>query len=223
MCTPQVTSVAVVDDHLLFASSLEKLINSFDGFSVILKAQNGKDLAKQLEQSEKLPEIVLLDINMPVMNGFETMSYIHEKYPKMRAVALSMDDNELFILKMLKLGANGYFLKDCHPNDLERGLREVRDRGFYYSESVTEVMVNAIHDDKESVDPKFRDVELQFIKLACSELTYREIAEELNLSPKTIDGYRQDVFKRLGVRNRVGMVLWALKNKLIDLQEHGPK
>ncbi|MAO07512.1 MAG: DNA-binding response regulator [Alteromonas sp.] len=217
MNTPQFTKVAIVDDHLLFASSLERLINSFNGFQVVLKAENGADLKKKLEEIPTPPDIILLDINMPIMNGFETIKWLREYHPEQKVVTLSMDDNELFILKMLKEGARGYFLKDIHPADLEKGLCEVRDKGFCYSKDVTEIMVTALNSNQDKLNPVFRDVELEFIRLSCTEMTYREIAEELNLSPKTIDGYRQDLFKRLGVRNRVGLVMFALKHKIIDL------
>ena len=118
---------------------------------------------------------------------------------------------------MLKEGAKGYFLKDIHPKTLEKALLDVMERGFYYSELVTNAMVNSLHSDLPDLDPEFNKNELQFIKLACSELTYKEIADKMKLSPKTVDGYRQDIFKKLGLRNRVGLVMYALKNKMINI------
>ncbi|MBW2937773.1 response regulator transcription factor [Aureisphaera sp. CAU 1614] len=210
-------TIAIVDDHLLFASSLEKLINSFQGFRVLFKAQHGLDLIDKLQNLNDLPDIILLDINMPVMNGFETLKWLTENHPTIRVLSLSMDDNEMYILKMLKEGAKGYFLKDIHPKTLEKALLEVMERGFYYSELVTNAMVNSLHSDLPDLDPEFNKNELQFIKLACSELTYKEIADKMKLSPKTVDGYRQDIFKKLGLRNRVGLVMYALKNKMINI------
>lgn len=210
-------TIAVVDDHLLFASSLEKLINSFQGFRVLFKAQHGLDLKDKLQNLSKLPDIILLDINMPVMNGFETLKWLTANHPSIHVLALSMDDNEMFILRMLKEGAKGYILKDIHPKALEKALLDVIERGFYYSEMVTNVMVNSLHSDLPDLDPEFNKNELQFIKMACSELTYKEIADKMKLSPKTVDGYRQDIFKKLGLRNRVGLVMYALRNKLIDI------
>ncbi|HAT64412.1 MAG TPA: DNA-binding response regulator [Flavobacteriaceae bacterium] len=210
-------TIAVVDDHLLFASSLEKLINSFQGFRVIFKAQHGLDLKDKLQHLSDLPDIILLDINMPVMNGFETLKWLTENHPTIRVLALSMDDNEMYILRMLKEGAKGYFLKDIHPKTLEKALIDVMERGFYYSEMVINAMVNSLHSDLPELDPEFNKNELQFIKMACSELTYKEIAEKMKLSPKTVDGYRQDIFKKLGLKNRVGLVMYALKNKLIEI------
>ncbi|MEZ4875145.1 MAG: response regulator transcription factor [Flavobacteriaceae bacterium] len=211
-------TVAIVDDHLLFASSLEKLIGSFKGFQVLFKAENGEDLKNQLKTQAQIPQIILLDINMPIMNGFETLKWLKIKHPQVIVLALSMDDNEMYILRMLKEGAKGYFLKDIHPGELETGLNEVIEKGFYYSDRVTSIMVDALHDNKMTSGPSFNDNELEFIQMACSEMTYKEIAEKMKLSPKTIDGYRQDIFKKLGLRNRVGLVLYALKNKLIEFR-----
>ena len=154
---------------------------------------------------------------MPVMNGFETLKWLTENHPTIRVLALSMDDNEMYILRMLKEGAKGYFLKDIHPKTLEKALIDVMERGFYYSEMVINAMVNSLHSDLPELDPEFNKNELQFIKMACSELTYKEIAEKMKLSPKTVDGYRQDIFKKLGLKNRVGLVMYALKNKLIEI------
>lgn len=211
------TTIAIVDDHLLFASSLEKLINSFQGFRVIFKAQHGLDLKDKLKHLTHLPDIILLDINMPVMNGFDTQKWLTANHPSIRVLALSMDDNEMFILRMLKEGAKGYFLKDIHPKDLENALIEVIERGFYYSEMVTNAMVNSLYEEAPDLEPEFNKNELQFIQMACSELTYKEIAEKMMLSPKTVDGYRRDIFKRLGLRNRVGLVIYALRNKLFKI------
>jgi DNA-binding NarL/FixJ family response regulator len=109
-----------------------------------------------------------------------------------------MDDKEMYILRMLKEGAKGYFLKDIHPKELERALLEVMERGFYYSEMVTNAMVNSLHNETPDINPEFNKNELQFIRMACSELTYKEIADKMKLSPKTVDGYRRDIFTRLG-------------------------
>lgn len=211
-------TIAIVDDHLLFASSLEKLINGFQGFSVVLKAQHGLDLKEKMKVQSNHPDIILLDINMPIMNGFETLKWLTVYYPDIKVLALSMDDNEMYVLRMLKEGAKGYFLKDIHPKDLENALIEVIERGYYYSEMVTNAMVNSLHGDAPDLEPEFNKNELTFMQLASSEMTYKEIAEEMRLSPKTVDGYRQDLFKKLGLRNRVGLVMYALKNKLIDFK-----
>lgn len=210
-------TLAIVDDHLLFGSSLEKLINTFDEFSVLFKARNGVELQKELGNQSTMPDIILLDYNMPVMNGYETVKWLTLNHPKIKVLALSVEDNEKIILKMIREGAKGYFLKDIHPDDLKDALHIVMEKGYYYSETVTNSMVNALHPNSGDAPVKLKVNELTFLQLACSEMTYKEIADIMNLSPKTIDGYRQELFNKLRVKNRVGLVIYALKKNLIEL------
>ncbi|SRX54951.1 response regulator transcription factor [Aequorivita sp. CIP111184] len=210
-------TVAIIDDHSLFARSLEKLINSFSNFKVLFHANNGLDLQDHIIEGGALPDIILLDINMPVMNGFETAEWIMQNHPKIKILALSMEDDEQTILKMLRKGAKGYLLKDIHPEILNTALKELMEKGFYHSEKVSETLLHSISPDEEGIVLDFKENELIFLQLACSEMTYKEIADVMDLSPKTIDGYRQDLFKRLKIKNRVGLVIFALKKNLIKL------
>ncbi len=210
-------TLAIVDDHLLFGSSLARLINSFDEFTVQFMARNGVDLQKELAKQNTMPDIILLDYNMPVMNGYETVKWLTENHPKIKVLALSVEDNEKTILKMIREGAKGYFLKDIHPDDLKEALHIVMDKGYYYTEKVTASMVNALHPNSQDKNIKLKENELTFMQLACSEMTYKEIADVMNLSPKTIDGYRQELFNKLRIKNRVGLVIYALKNNFIEL------
>jgi DNA-binding NarL/FixJ family response regulator len=206
--------IAIVDDHLLFASSLAKLIQTFSGYSVVFHAKNGLDLQEQLEAVDSNPDIILLDINMPVMNGHETIIWLTENHPNIKVLALSMDDNEDVILKMLRNGAKGYLLKDIHPEKLKEAMSEVLQRGYYHSEKVSAALLNSIGNDGKEDVPVFKENQSIFMKLACSEMTYKEIADIMCLSPKTIDGYRQELFNKLEIKNRVGLVLYALKNNI---------
>lgn len=210
-------TVAIVDDHSLFARSLEKLINSFSNFRVVFHAKNGNEFKEIIAGGNNLPDIVLLDINMPVMNGFETAEWIMDNHPKIKILALSMEDDEQTILKMLRKGAKGYLLKDIHPEILNTALKELMEKGYYHSEKVSETLLHSISPDEEGIIMDFKENELIFLQLACSEMTYKEIADVMDLSPKTIDGYRQDLFKRLKIKNRVGLVIFALKKNLIKI------
>ncbi|QCX37243.1 response regulator transcription factor [Aureibaculum algae] len=206
-------NVAIIDDHLLFAQSLKGLINTFSEFEVTQHALNGKIFIDNLKNESNLPEIALMDLNMPIMDGLETTKFLNENYPSIKVLALSMDDNESSILKMIKNGAKGYLLKDIHPDILKEALLALINEGYYHSKRVSDTLVHSLHPTEE---PKIKllDRELEFLKLASTEMTYKEIADVMHLSPKTIDGYREQLFKKLQVKNRIGMVVYALKNDL---------
>ncbi len=213
----EVHTVVIVDDHLLLSGSLEKLINSFDGFEVLFHASNGRELQLKLKNAAQQPSVILLDINMPVMDGFETAEWLTENHPDIKFLALSMEDDEQTILKMLRKGAKGYLLKDIHPDKLNIALQETVNKGYYHSDKVATTMLHALHNKNKTPEEPFKENELIFLQLACSEMTYKEIAYQMNLSPKTIDGYRQELFNRLHIKNRVGLVIYALKNNIIEI------
>lgn len=206
--------VFITDDHALFCKSLEMLINSFEDYSVGFIASNGKELIFRLQNpSLDAPDIILLDLNMPVMNGLETMDWIAANKPAIPVIVLSMQDNDDLILKMVKKGIKGYLLKDITPQLLKKALDDTLNYGFYHSEKVTRALVKSLSPEMSPV-VNLKDKEIEFIKLACSEMTYKEIADKMHLSPKTIDGYRQVLFDKLDIKSRVGLVLYALKNNL---------
>jgi DNA-binding NarL/FixJ family response regulator len=165
--------IAIVDDHLLFASSLAKLIQTFSGYKVVFHAKNGLDLQNQLKTVDSHPDIILLDINMPVMDGHETIVWLTEHHPEIKVLALSMDDNEEVILKMLRNGAKGYLLKDIHPEKLKEAMSEVLQRGYYHSEKVSMALLNSIGVDGKDDLPVFKENQIKLMKLSCSEMTYK--------------------------------------------------
>ncbi len=207
--------ITIVDDHLLFSQSLSYLIGTFKEFDVIGNYINGKEFINTLSSNEQKPDIVLLDVNMPIMDGIETMKWIKQNHADLKVLALSVNDDEVTIMKMITNGAKGYLLKDTHPKIFKEALIEVYERGFYYSEMVSGFLINKLNSDKNKVTLKER--ELEFIKLACTEKTYKIIADEMCLSPKTIDGYRESLFDKLEIRTRIGLVLYAIKNKIVSV------
>lgn len=208
-------SVVVVDDHTLLSEAIEGMVNAFDKFKVLYTCKNGKEIEERFVASPKnIPDIVLVDVNMPVMNGIETTEWIVTNYPHVYVMALSVEDADNTILKMLKAGAIGYLLKDTKREVLEKALLDIVDNGFYHTKNVTNLLLDSVSGKKEALNIRFKENELKFMQLACSELTYKEIAEKMFLSPKTIDGYRDSLFTKLNVRNRVGLVMYAIKNKI---------
>jgi len=205
--------VIIVDDHLLFARSLASLINSYDDYTVKHTFKNGSELVEKFSSGMKVPAIILLDINMPVMDGIATMKWLKKYQPTAKVLALSMEDDEQTILAMLRNGAKGYLLKDIQPVILKEAFDTVLTQGYYHTQEVTQTLMKSLNqDDNINKKVQIKDNELRFMILACEEMTYKEIAEEMCLSPKTIDGYRQHLFDILNVKNRVGLVVYAIKN-----------
>lgn len=210
--------IIIIDDHLLFARSLAGLIDSYEEYTVKHIFNNGSELVDKFSSGLKEPAVILLDINMPIMDGIATMKWLKKYHPKAKVLALSMEDNEQTILAMLRNGAKGYLLKDIQPIFLKKALDSVIEHGFFHTQEVTKVLMNSLNSDNEKTNRiQLKDVELQFIKLACEEKTYKEIADEMCKSPKTIDGYRQHLFEVLGVKNRIGLVMYAIRNGIVSL------
>jgi len=211
--------VALADDHILLRNGLAGLVKSFDDYTVLFEADNGQHLTEQIAE-KGVPDLVLLDINMPLKDGFETARWLRANHPEVRVMALSMLDNEQSIIRMLRQGAKGYILKDTHPREFKTALDTVMQKGFYYSEMVTGKLINAVNNLDTAADEvttlvKLTEKEIEFLKLACTEMTYKEIADKMNLSPRTIDGYRDALFEKLKVRTRVGLVMYAIKNDIV--------
>jgi two-component system invasion response regulator UvrY len=217
----QEISVALADDHTLLRNGLAGMINNFEGYQVILEADNGRQLIDAISNGVQ-PELVLLDINMPVMDGYETGLWLKEHHPGIRVLALSMYDNEQSIIRMLRYGAKGYLLKDTHPREFRSALDAVMNKGFYYSEMVTGKLIHAVNNMDEPLHggqafTKLNERETEFLKPACSEMTYKEIADKMFLSPRTIDGYRDALFEKLNLKTRVGLVMYAIRHGIVQV------
>ncbi|MFZ6024599.1 MAG: response regulator [Bacteroidota bacterium] len=209
--------VALVDDHVILRKSLTVLIGMLQDFNVILQAGNGKELLDQLND-EELPDIILMDITMPVMDGVETTKWLKQHYPGIKVIALSMIKNDLVVIRMLKNGARGYILKDCEPEELRQAMHEVYTKGYFYNELVTPKMKGKGL-EKEGVTQKamINEGELTFLRWACTEKTYKEIADEMAVSARTVDGYRDALFQKLQVTTRVGLAIYAIRHELVTV------
>lgn len=205
--------VGLVDDHQLFLKSLSLMLETLQDFEVIVEALNGMDLQHKLAVMEVLPDIILLDVNMPVMDGHATATWLQENYPSIKLIALSMNEKDGAIIQMFKAGCCAYLLKDVHPAVLEKALQEVNTKGYYNSDQVNPRRLLAPKEQKTMLTAK----EQQFLTLACSDRTYKQIAAEMFVSERTVDGYREALFQKLGVQSRVGMCLEALRQELVQL------
>lgn len=211
------TKIGLVDDHQLFLKSLSLMIESFGSYEVILEALNGNDLQDKIKGKKELPEMILLDVNMPLMNGKETALWLTEHHPQIKIVALSMNADDKAIISMIKAGCCGYLLKDTHPTELEKALDEINKRGYYNGDvgNINFRRLLAKSDEKDGL--ALSEKEQQFLTFACSELTYKQIAAKMFLSERTIDGYREALFKKFNVQSRVGLALEALRKELVSL------
>ncbi len=214
----KVYQVAVTDDHTLMRNALARLIASFENYSVIFEASNGRDLIEKI-QSHLIPDIILLDINMPEMDGFETAKWLTRNYPQIKVLALSMQSDESSIIRMLRLGAKGYLMKNVEPDELNVALESVIKKDFYLSETISGKVISGLHQDyHQPLEPvMLGDKEKEFLRLICTELTYKDIAERLFVSPRTVDDYRNSLFDKLKVHTRMGLAMYAIKNKIVEV------
>lgn len=210
--------LGLVDDQKLFLSSLSVLINTMPGFSVRIQANGGEELLSDLLVVPQQPDIILIDVRMRGMNGWETATRVREKYPNIKLAALSMNDEETAVIQMLKAGCCAYFLKDLSPDDLQKGLQDVYDYGYHNADSISRHIKQHMVLGGKPYPSLFSDREKDFLKLACSDMTYKEIASIMCLSQKTIDGYRESLFAKLNVKSRVGMALEAIRANIVSLQ-----
>jgi DNA-binding NarL/FixJ family response regulator len=214
-----VLKIAVVDDHALFRRGLINLILSFgSAYEIVFECSNGKEFLVELQKHPDL-QIAIIDMNMPDMNGFETATELQKIRPEIKILIITMLEEEQTLIKMLKNGVRGYLTKDVEPEELKNALDTIASTGFYYSDHLTGKLINALKfpNGNGNKEETLNDRELKFLHLACSEYTYKEIADLMFLSVKTIDGYRNSLFEKLQVKSRVGLVLYAIKNNLVKL------
>lgn len=210
-------SIVIADDHILIAKALTGIIENFKQYKVLYEVEHGKALIEKFNLSKNIPDIVLLDINMPIMDGYETAKWLKQHHPEILILALSMQDDDKTLIKMIKSGARGYLLKNVHPTELEKALDSLVSRGFYYPDWATnKVLMNIAQDDNnKSSSLKLNEREIEFLQYAATELTYKEIAEKMFCSPRTVESYRDALFEKLELKTRVGLVVYAIKNGII--------
>lgn len=204
--------IGIVDDHTLILESLIMLINNLSNFEVTLHATDGKDLLQKLKRQQEYPDILLVDVLMPYMEGSEIVLIVKKAYPNIKLVALSVLNDSLNALRMIKAGCCAYLSKNINALELKLALTEIWSKGYYNAQLISidrGAMINK--------STFLTDREMEFLELACSDLNYQQIAKKMFLSIKTIDGYRANLFHKFHVKSRTGLVLEAIRRKLITI------
>lgn len=207
-------NLVICDDHILFSSALSEMLQRQDEFEILFTANNGADLLDRLKNRPILPEVILLDINMPIMDGFETSKMLTANYPSIKILALSMNRSNEDVIKMLRNGARGYVLKDATGEELVEAIHDLHNKGFYINEISSKNTVDLLQNRNTIL---INDREKEFLKFICTELTYKEIADRMNVSHRTIDGYRDSLFQKLNVKTRTGLAVYAIQHKYFIL------
>lgn len=213
--------IALADDHTLFRKGMQKLIDELPGKQVVYDAANGAELLQWLDATSDKPDVILMDLNMPKMNGIEATRIIHNKYPDIKIIVLTVYDEEQFIVRLVECGADGYLFKNAEIAEVEKAIHDVISNGFYFNDKMLNAIRKgpALKNKNISFNSKVNLTrrEQEILKLICNELTATEIADKLFISTRTVDGHRQNLLDKIGARNTAGLVIYAIKNKLLDL------
>lgn len=207
--------IAIVDDHTLFRNGVASLMGEFEELKVVFEAENGEQMQQMLVK-HPVPHVILMDINMPVMNGYDATRWLKDKYPQIKVLALSMFEDDKAVIRMIKSGASGYVLKESRPRDLLEAIKTIAEKGVYINDLVSGKLIRSVSAPDDA--PALTQKELEFLKLCCSELTYKEIADQMYVSPRTVDNYRESLFQKLNIKSRTGLVLYAIQNEIFSFK-----
>ncbi|HNR18111.1 MAG TPA: response regulator transcription factor [Chitinophagaceae bacterium] len=218
MKTEPIIKIAMADDHVLLRTALASLIENFENCKVVHQCADGNELVKHV-QAGPVPDVVLLDLNMPGMDGYETAAWLQKNYPAIHVLMLTMYDSELSLIRLLQAGVKGFLKKDIHPSELQFAIRSVVQSGYYYSNHATGKLVNLFRQNPEG-SPGLQkalltEQELLFLKLACTDLTYKEVAQQMGLNPRSVDTLRDQLFVKLDVKSRVGLAMLAIRHGIV--------
>jgi len=212
-------NIVITDDHKLFSKGIASLLEDFDFIGNIYEAGTGLELLNLLEQAEPMPDIALLDLQMPEMDGMEATIKVKEKYPNLKIIILTMQDDEQIILHMIQLGVNGYLMKNADPDELENAIKNVIAKDLYFPEDISRLVYSSLSGKKSNAlkDTSLTNREVDVLELICKEYTANEIAEELNIGRRTVEGYRKNLLEKTGSKNMAGLVVYAFKNELVKI------
>jgi len=209
--------VAIAEDQRLFRECLISLLNGFDQFKVIVEAANGRELLERLYEASPTPQVVLLDLTMPEMNGLETTRALKKTFPDLKIIILSVHSEERHIVHMVGEGVNGYLVKNSELSEVMQAVQAVHQKGFYFNESVLRAIHTGMgqkHEKSYNPNTPLTPRETEILELICQEHTTQEIADKLFLSVRTVDGHRNKLLEKTGARNTAGLVIYALRHDL---------
>lgn len=211
--------IAIADDYKIFRDGLKVGLSADDQLDVVMEADNGEDLLKELETIS--PDVILMDLKMPIMDGMEATKEVRKKYPLVKVLVVTMYEDDKFIIHMMENGANGYLLKNAEPDEIRKSIYAVHENGYYFNDLVNKALLKKLV-LKNNLKPSFNqnieltERELQVLKLICEEKTAAEIGKEIFLSPRSVEGIRQRLIEKVGVRNTAGLVMFAIKNGIVE-------
>jgi two-component system, NarL family, invasion response regulator UvrY len=206
----------LADDHILLRDALAQLINNFEEFAVVAAAGNGEEVIDLIGKHNKI-DIVLMDLNMPKLDGYETARWLSKNHPGIKIVILTMYDSEIALIRLLQCGVNGFLKKDIHPAELKNALLTIACGEYYYSNHTTNKIASLFRKQTPIEKSILNEMEIEFLKLASTDMTYKEIARAMKMTPRHIDNYRDALFTKLDVKSRVGLAIYAVKNGVVTI------
>jgi len=214
-----VIKVAIADDHKIFRKGVILSLRPYNNIKFVQEADNGQQLIDGITESQ--PDVILMDLRMPLKDGIETTKYINKTYPAIFVLALTMFEDERFVSHMMEIGANGYLLKNAEPQEIKQAIVEVCTKGYYLNNFVNRILLKKSHSRNRAIpnlnnDATLTDRERDVLKYICMEFTAQEIAKKLGVSPRTVEAIKDRLMERFGVKNTAGLVFYVVKNNLID-------
>ncbi|MBK7556025.1 MAG: response regulator transcription factor [Flavobacteriales bacterium] len=214
--------IALVDDHLIMRTALAGFIDRLGGYEVVLQAGNGEEYINALKDAPRI-DVAIVDLHMPVMDGYATIAWIRANTPKVKPLALTFEKTEEAMIKALRAGSCGFLLKDVNSNVFRQALHQVVTIGHFHSEEVELALTSGelltrLERQRAQVMELLSDREIELIRLVCheDEYTYDQIAAKMDVSRRTVDGYREDLFARFDIKSKTGLVLFAFKWGLVE-------
>lgn len=211
-------TIAYVDPHISVRKGIVLLLGQQENVKVIVEANGGKELIQLLKKIQKVPDICILEVNLPELDGFDTLVEIKKNWPEMKSLIFTSHGSQSYIHRMILNGANGYLLKNCRPDEIYKAIYSMYTDGMYFSDSISRNFLHAVQNGRVQ-PPELTEREKQFLKYCCTDLSYQDVADKMQTSKKSIEGYRDRLFKKLNVNSRVGLTIFAIQHGFYLVEE----